>query len=85
MTWHSLPVLLIIIKKLVEISSAITHKIPPTSKNPNGMTIENEHRLVKTTDESSEFYYPAAVAGKTGYLIKAGNTLLLMQKKMEED
>jgi D-alanyl-D-alanine carboxypeptidase len=68
-------------KKLVEISSAITHKIPPTTKNPDGLTIENEHRLVKTTDESSEFYYPAAVAGKTGYLIKAGNTLVTYAEK----
>jgi len=68
-------------KKLVEISSAISHKIPPTANNPEGLTIYNEHRLVKTTDESSEFYYPAAVAGKTGYLIKAGNTLVTYAEK----
>ena len=68
-------------EKLVEISSAISHKIPPTSNNPDGLTIYNEHRLVKTTDESSEFYYPAAVAGKTGYLIKAGNTLVTYAEK----
>lgn len=63
-------------KKLVEISSAISHNIPPTSNNPDGLTIYNEHRLVKTTDPNSEFYCPSAVAGKTGYLIKAGNTLV---------
>ena len=68
-------------KKLVEISSAVSHKIPPTANNPEGLTIYNEHRLVKTTDESSEFYYPAAVAGKTGYLIKAGNTLVTYAQK----
>ena len=68
-------------KKLVEISSAISHKIPPTANNPEGLTIYNEHRLVKTTDQSSEFYYPAAVAGKTGYLIKAGNTLVTYAEK----
>ena len=68
-------------KKLVEISSAVSHKIPPTANNPEGLTIYNEHRLVKTTDESSEFYYPAAVAGKTGYLIKAGNTLVTYAEK----
>ncbi|WP_097004833.1 D-alanyl-D-alanine carboxypeptidase family protein [Lacrimispora amygdalina] len=68
-------------KKLVEISSAISHKIPPTANNPEGLTIYNEHRLVKTTDESSQFYYPAAVAGKTGYLIKAGNTLVTYAQK----
>lgn len=63
-------------EKLVEIGSALSHEIPPTTNNPEGLTIYNEHRLVKTTDESSEFYYPPAVAGKTGYLIKAGNTLV---------
>jgi D-alanyl-D-alanine carboxypeptidase len=63
-------------KKLVEISSAISHNIPPTANNPEGLTIYNEHRLVKTTDPKSEFYCPPAVAGKTGYLIKAGNTVV---------
>ncbi|WP_124066852.1 D-alanyl-D-alanine carboxypeptidase family protein [Clostridium sp. E02] len=63
-------------KKLVEIGSAISHKIPPTVNNPDGLTIYNEHRLVKTTDEKSQYYFPPAVAGKTGYLIKAGNTLV---------
>ncbi len=63
-------------KKLVEISSAISHNIPPTNNNPEGLTIYNEHRLVKTKDTKSEFYCPSAVAGKTGYLIKAGNTVV---------
>lgn len=63
-------------KKLVEISSALSHKIPPTANNPEGLTIYNEHRLVKTKDSASEFYFPSAVAGKTGYLMKAGNTLV---------
>lgn len=63
-------------KKLVEISSALSHDIPPTTNNPEGLTIYNEHRLVKTKDSASEFYFPSAVAGKTGYLIKAGNTLV---------
>ncbi|WP_367566882.1 D-alanyl-D-alanine carboxypeptidase family protein [Lacrimispora sp.] len=63
-------------KKLVEINSALSHTFPPMIKNPEGLTIYNEHRLVKTTDSGSEFYFPSAVAGKTGYLIKAGNTLV---------
>ena len=29
-----------------------------------------------TEDPSSPYYYPEAIAGKTGYLIKAGNTLV---------
>lgn len=63
-------------EKLVEISAVLSHNIPPTKNNPEGLTIYNEHRLVKTNDTASEFYYPPAVAGKTGYLIKAGNTLV---------
>ena len=63
-------------KKMVEIGSAISHDIPPTVNNPEGLTIYNEHRLVKTKDPDSEFYCPSAVAGKTGYLIKAGNTVV---------
>lgn len=61
---------------LLEISSAITWAFPPTIQFPDGQTIHNEHRLVYTTDETSPYYCPAAVAGKTGYLLKAGNTLV---------
>ena len=61
---------------LVEISSATTHRIAPTTQNPDGFTIRGEHRLCVTEDQSSPYYYPEAVAGKTGYLIKAGNTLV---------
>ena len=61
---------------LIRINSAVYHKLAPTINNPEGFTIKNEHRLVITEDEASEFYYPPAVAGKTGYLIAAGNTLV---------
>lgn len=61
---------------LVEISSATTHRIAPTTQNPDGFTIRGEHRLCVTEDSSSPYYYPEAIAGKTGYLIKAGNTLV---------
>lgn len=61
---------------LIKINSSIRHKIGPTANNPDGLTLKNEHRLVITEDETSEFYYPPAVAGKTGYLIAAGNTLV---------
>lgn len=61
---------------LREISSSRTHKIGPTTNNPDGVSFQNEHRLVITDDTSSPYYYPAAVAGKTGYLIAAGNTLV---------
>ena len=63
-------------EKLVEISSTTTHKIAPTTQNPDGLNLRSEHRLCVTEDPSSPYYYPEAVAGKTGYLIKAGNTLV---------
>ncbi len=67
--------------KLLEISSAKSRKVGPTTNNPDGVNVRNEHRLVITEDTSSEFYCPEAVAGKTGYLLKAGNTLVTYGEK----
>ena len=61
---------------MLKISSDLTHKIGPTINNPEGVSFRTEHRLLYTDDTSSEYYFPAAVAGKTGYLLKAGNTLV---------
>ncbi len=63
-------------EELVKISSARSHKLAPTTNSPGGLTVRNEHRLVITDDPTSNYYFPPAVAGKTGYLIKAGNTLV---------
>lgn len=63
-------------EELVKISSTLNYKIGPTALFPDGQSFRNEHRLLYTTDTSSPYYYPSAVAGKTGYLIKAGNTLV---------
>ena len=67
--------------KLLEISSAKSRKVGPTTNNPDGVNVRNEHRRVITEDTSSEFYCPEAVAGKTGYLLKAGNTLVTYGEK----
>lgn len=61
---------------LVRISSSLSHKIDSTINNPDGISFRQEHRLLYTDDPNSEFYYPPAVAGKTGYLRAAGNTLV---------
>lgn len=61
---------------LLKISSTINYKIGPTTLFPEGQSFRHEHRLLYTTDTSSPYYYPSAVAGKTGYLVKAGNTLV---------
>lgn len=63
-------------EELLKISSTISYKVGPTILYPDGQSFRNEHRLVYTTDTTSPYYCPAAVAGKTGYLIKAGNTLV---------
>lgn len=68
-------------EKLLEISSYVSHEVGPTTNNPNGFTVRQEHRLVITEDTASEFYCPEAVAGKTGYLLKAGNTLVTYGEK----
>lgn len=68
-------------EKLLEISSTVSRKLGPTSVNPGGVTVRNEHRLVITEDTSSPYYCPEAVAGKTGYLLKAGNTLVTYGEK----
>lgn len=62
--------------RLLEISSTLSYQLPVMQRNPEGFTISNQHRLLYTTDETSQYYYPAAKAGKTGYLLKAGNTLV---------
>ena len=67
--------------KLLEISSAKTWKIGATTNNPEGVSVKNEHRLVITEDPESPYYCPEAVAGKTGYLLKAGNTLVTYGEK----
>lgn len=68
-------------EKLLEISSTKKHKIGPLNNHPDGISVSQEHRLVITEDPNSEFYCPEAVAGKTGYLIKAGNTLVTYAEK----
>lgn len=68
-------------EKLLEISSTESHKIGPIENHPDGYTVKQEHRLVITDDPDSEFYYPEAVAGKTGFLRKAGNTLVTYAEK----
>ena len=60
-------------EELLTISSTLSRKLAGTVNYPGGITVENENRLIKPDDE---LYYPSAKAGKTGYLIAAGNTLV---------
>lgn len=68
-------------EKLLEISSSASHKIGALENHPDGITVNQEHRLVVTEDTESPYYCPEVVAGKTGYLLKAGNTLVTYAEK----
>ena len=59
----------------------LTDTVGATTNNPDGVSVRNEHRLVITEDTESPYYCPEAVAGKTGYLLKAGNTLVTYGEK----
>lgn len=65
---------------LMEINSATSHQIDHTINHPDGLRVEMEHKLLITTDENSETYYPKAVAGKTGWTSIARNTLVTCAK-----
>ena len=62
--------------EILEICSAKKATLPPTKNNTEGRTYSLEHKLVVTEDGTSEYYYPEAVAGKTGYTSLAGQTLV---------
>ncbi|MCD8083877.1 MAG: D-alanyl-D-alanine carboxypeptidase [Clostridiales bacterium] len=64
-------------EELLAISRETSHRIGGVSLFPDGQTVRQENRLLITTDTASEYYYPPAVAGKTGYLLAAGNTLVI--------
>lgn len=58
---------------LLEIGSTLQYKLPPAQNTPNGATANMEHKMLLEDDPN---YYPAAVAGKTGYTSIAGQTLV---------
>lgn len=66
---------------LLKISSTTKASIPPTANNPNGRTFSMEHKLLVTEDKNNENYYPDAIAGKTGWTSKAGQTLVTYAKR----
>ena len=63
-------------EEILEIERALSHDLPPTYHNPQGLTVYQEHKMLITSDSSRAEYYPAAVAGKTGFTSIALNTLV---------
>lgn len=67
---------------IIRISGTLKHTFPPMINNPEGLTIYAENKLLlNRTDPSSQYYYPPVKGGKTGYLLKAGNTLVTYAEK----
>ena len=60
-------------KRLMEIESKSSYELPATKKSPEGSKIWMEHKMLL---RNSKYYDERALAGKTGYTIKAGNTLV---------
>lgn len=61
----------------LEIASAVRHEIAPTNINSEGYSFSTGHRML---NKNRTEYYEYAVAGKTGYTSKAGNTLVTYAK-----
>lgn len=67
---------------IIRISGALKHTFPPMINNPEGLTIYAENKLLlNRNDPPSQYYYPPVKGGKTGYLLKAGNTLVTYAEK----
>lgn len=63
-------------EKVLEISSAKSHRIPATINNPEGVTFSMEHRILMADPSDNTYYCEGAAAGKIGYTSLAGNTLV---------
>ncbi len=61
----------------LEIASSTSYDALPTNIQPDGYSFSNSHRMM---NQNRDEYYEYAVAGKTGYTSKAGNTLVTYAK-----
>ena len=62
----------------LEIASTNYYEIAPTNINKDGYKFNCGHKMLRPSQKE---YYEYAVAGKTGYTSKAGNTLVTYAKK----
>lgn len=60
------------------VASTRTYTLPPTIKNPSGLTVTMGHKMLNPSDSR---YYPGVIGSKTGYTSKAGNTLVTAVEK----
>ncbi len=62
----------------LEIDGTKTYKLPPTKRNPDGLTLYAHHAMLLS---SRSEYYEGVFGGKTGYTSLAGNTLVTFAEK----
>lgn len=62
-------------EEFLKIESSLSHKLPPTRRVSEGLTIYMEHKMLLP---NSPYYDKRVVAGKTGYTMAAGNTLITL-------
>ena len=60
------------------VSATQHYVIPPTNKQPKERNLWNQDKLIRS---SSDYYYPYAEGGKTGFTDQARNTLVSYAKK----
>ena len=64
--------------ELRAIDTTERYTLPATKVNPSGTVLNLNNKILMKKHEK---YYPYAIAGKTGYTSKAGNTLVTMAEK----
>ena len=64
-------------ERFLKIESHTSYTLPSTKRVPDGLTIYMEHKMLL---QNSPYYDKRVIAGKTGYTISSGNTLITMAK-----
>ena len=59
----------------LEVESHMSYKMPATIRLPEGSTVYMEHKMLRPDNQYSD---SRVVAGKTGYTVDCGNTLITM-------
>jgi D-alanyl-D-alanine carboxypeptidase len=62
-------------KDFLAIESDMSYKLGSTKRNPDGYTCYMEHKMLRKDTQYSD---SRVIAGKTGYTLDAGNTLITM-------
>ena len=64
--------------ELRKIDTTNVYRLPPSKNDKSGLLLSLNNKMLMKNHEK---YYEYAIAGKTGYTSKAGNTLVIMAEK----